>query len=88
MRTQVQFLAQLSWLRIQHCCELHCRTQMQLGSGVTVAVVEAGGYSTNLTISLGNSICCTYGPKKTTKKKKKKDKLTLILKNKTNKQKK
>ena len=27
------------WLRIQHCCELWCRSQTQLGSGVAVAVV-------------------------------------------------
>ena len=40
---------------------------MQLGSGVAVAVVWAGGYSSNLTPSLGNSICHGYGPKKTKK---------------------
>ena len=26
------------WLRIQHCCELWCRFQMRLGSGVAVAL--------------------------------------------------
>ena len=31
-------LASLSGLRIRHCCELWCRLQMQLGSGVTVPV--------------------------------------------------
>ena len=41
---------------------------MQLGSGV--AVVKASGYSSNLTRSLGTSICCGYGCKKTKKKKK------------------
>ena len=38
MRTQVQSLALLSGLRIWHCCELWCRLQMWLGSGVAVAV--------------------------------------------------
>ena len=32
-------LAPLGGLRIQHCCELWCRPQMQLGSGVAMAVV-------------------------------------------------
>ena len=36
---QVQSLALLSGLRIQHCCELWCRLKMQLGSCVAVAVV-------------------------------------------------
>ena len=26
------------WVRIQHCCELWCRSQMRLRSGVAVAV--------------------------------------------------
>ena len=38
-RTQHQFLASLSGLRIQHCHELWCRSQMQLKSGVAVAAV-------------------------------------------------
>ena len=38
MRLQVQSLALLSGLRIQHCCELWCRSQMKLRSGVAVAV--------------------------------------------------
>ena len=37
MRLRVQSLAFLSGLRIQHCCELWCRWQMWLGSGVAVA---------------------------------------------------
>ena len=32
-------LALLSGLRIQRCCELWCRLQMRLRSGVAVAVV-------------------------------------------------
>ena len=39
MKTQVPSLASLSGLRIQHCRKLSCRSQMWLGSGVTVAVV-------------------------------------------------
>ncbi len=37
-RIQVQSLALLSGLKIQCCCELWCRSQMQLGSCVAVAV--------------------------------------------------
>ena len=37
MRLQVRSLASLSGLRIQHCCELWCRLQMRLGSGVAEA---------------------------------------------------
>ena len=32
-------LASLSGLRIWRCCELWCRSQMRLGSGIAVAVV-------------------------------------------------
>ena len=32
-------LASLSGLRIQHCCELWCKSQTRLRSGVAVAVV-------------------------------------------------
>ena len=39
MRLQVQSLASLSGLRIWHCCELWCRLQARLGSGVAVALV-------------------------------------------------
>ena len=39
-----------SGLRIRRCRELWCRLQMQLGSGVAVAV--AGSYSSDLTPSL------------------------------------
>ena len=38
MRFQVQSLALLSGLRIQHCPELWCRSQMWLRSQVAVAV--------------------------------------------------
>ena len=38
MRLQVRSLALLSGLRIQCCCELWCRSQIRLGSGIAVAV--------------------------------------------------
>ena len=44
--------------------------QIQLRSYVAVAVALACSYGSNLTPSLGNSICCECGPKKQKKKKK------------------
>ena len=38
MRLQVLSLALLSGLRIRCCCELWCRSQMRLGSRVSVAL--------------------------------------------------
>ena len=35
----VKFLVSLSGLRNRRCCELWCRSQMRLGSGIAVAVV-------------------------------------------------
>ena len=55
MRTQVQSLALLRGLRIQHCYELWCRSQMQLRSDIAVAVAQASGYSSDLTPSLGTN---------------------------------
>ena len=52
-RLWVQSLALLSGLRIWHCCELWCWLQIRLGSGVAVAVPEAGSCSYDLTPSLG-----------------------------------
>ena len=65
MRLQVQSLALLSGLQIRHCRELQCRLQMRLGSRIAVAVVQAGICSSNLTPSLGNSICRRCSPKYT-----------------------
>ena len=39
MRRWVRSLASIRGVRIQHCCELWCRSQRQLGSRVAVAVV-------------------------------------------------
>ena len=65
MRLWVQSLASLGGLRIQHCGELWCRSQIQVRSGVAVAVVQASSHSSDLTPSLGTSICHRCGPKKT-----------------------
>ena len=77
MRFRVQSLASLSGLRIQHCRELWCRSQMQLGSGTAVAVVLAWSCSSDSAPSLGTSICCGWGPKK-------KKKIFNKIKNKSN----
>ena len=63
----VHTLASLSGLRIRRCPELWCRSQPQLGSGVAVAVVEAGSCSSDWTPSLGTSICPMCSPKKQNK---------------------
>ena len=70
MRTQVRSLASLSGLRTRHCRELWCGLQMQLRSRVAVAVVSARSCISDLTLSVGTSICCKWGPKKKAKKKK------------------
>ena len=69
MRTRVPSLASLSALRIQCCHELWCWLQIQLGSWVFVAVVQAGNYSSDSTPSLGTSICCRYTLKRQKKEK-------------------
>ena len=65
MRMQIQSLASLSGLRVQHYHELWYRSQMRLGSGIAVAVVQGSSYSSNLTPSLQTSICSRCSPKKT-----------------------
>ena len=55
--------------RIWRCCELWYRPQTRLGLAVAVAVAQAGGYSSDLTPSLGTSVCRGCGPKKTKAKK-------------------
>ena len=52
MRMWVRSLASLSRLRIRHCRELWCRSQTRLRSHVAVALVKAGGYSSDYTPSL------------------------------------
>ena len=64
MRMWVQSLASSSRSGIQHCHELWCRLQMHFESHVPAVMVQAGSYSSDLTPSLGNSICCGCGAKK------------------------
>ena len=72
MRTWVRSLASLSGLRIPCCLELQCRSEMQLGSQVAVAVVQASSYSSDQTPCLGTSIYHKCGPKSPKRQKKKK----------------
>ena len=67
MRMWVRSLASLSRLRICHFCELWCRSQMQLGSHIVVAVVQAGSCSCDWTPSQGTSICHRSSPPKQNK---------------------
>ena len=64
MRLRVQFLASLSGLRIQHCCELWCRPQIQLRSRIVLDVAQASSCSSNCTPNLGTSVCCGVALKK------------------------
>ena len=45
------------WVKDLRCCELWYELQTQLGSCIAVALAKAGGYSSDLTPSLGTSIC-------------------------------
>ena len=69
MRMQVWYLALLSGLSIRCCRERWCRSQKWLRSHIAVAVAWASSFSTNLTPSLGTSICWKCGPKNQKKKK-------------------
>ena len=71
MRMRVWSLASLTGLRIQRCCEPWCRSQMQLGSCVAVAVVVAGSYSSSWTPSLGTSMYLNVALKRQKDQKKK-----------------
>ena len=74
MRMQVQSLALFRGLRIHCCHELWCRLQTCLGSYLAVAVAEASNYSSDLTPSLGTSVCGAALKRQGEKKKKKKKK--------------
>ena len=51
----IRSMTLLSGLRIWRCCELWCRLQTRLGSRVTIAVVQASSFSSNVISSLGTS---------------------------------
>ena len=78
MRWRIQLLTLLSVLRILCCQELWCGSQTWLGSGIAVAVAEAGGYRSNWTPTLAISICRGCGPKKTRKKKKERERINHV----------
>ena len=71
MRLWVRSPPLLSGLTIRHCRELWCGLQKRLGSRVAVALVSAGGYSSNVTPSLETSMCLGSGPRNSKKDKKK-----------------
>ena len=71
MRLRIRSLALLTGLRIWGCRELWCRSQMQLRSGIALALAQASSYSSYWTPSLGTSICSGHGPEKTKDQKKK-----------------
>ena len=62
MRIRVQSLASISGLRIQHLHKLKCRLQMQLGSHVAVAVMQASSCCSDSTPIVGTSICSGVQP--------------------------
>ena len=62
MRLQVQSLALLSGSAIRPCHGLWYGSQIRLGSGVAVAVAQAGSCISDSTLSLGTSMCHGYGP--------------------------
>ena len=72
MRLQVRSLALLNRLRIRHCHELWCRSQTRFRSHVAVALMDAGGCSSDLTPTLGTSMCHGSGSRKGRKTQKKK----------------
>ena len=66
------------WVKDLRYHELWRRSQARLGSGVAVAVGQAGSYSSNLTPILRISICCGCGLKKDQEKKALGDPLSLL----------
>ena len=69
MKLQVWSLASLSGLRIQHCHELWCRSQIRLSSDVAAVVGCGVGCQLQLQLdpSLGTSIYCACAPEKQNK---------------------
>ena len=55
-------------VKIENGCELWCRSQRQLRSGIAVAVAEASSYSSNWTPSLATSIYHRCSPEKKKKR--------------------
>ena len=68
VRMQIQSLALFSGLRIQCCCDLWHRSQIQLRSCMAVAALQPSSCSSNSTPNFGTSVCHRHGPKKKEKK--------------------
>ena len=64
MRIWVGSLASPSGSGIQCCPELWYRSQMRLGTCMAMALAVASSCSSDLTPSLGTSLCRECGPKK------------------------
>ena len=73
--TQVWSLASLGELRILHCHEWWCRSQMWLGSCIAGAGAKARSYSSDLTCKPRNLHMLQVRPQKDKKTKKKKKKI-------------
>ena len=56
MRMWVQSLASLLGLEIQHCHEMWCRVQMQLGYCVAMAMAQASSCSSDSSLSLPHAM--------------------------------
>ena len=82
VRKQVWPLASLSRLRIWHGHELWCRSQMQLGSGIAVAVAWASGYSPIRPLACKLPYAVGVAPKRQKNYKKRKRKITLQIREK------
>ena len=63
-RVAVSIPGLAQWVQDLAFCELWCRSQIRLGSGVAVAVAQVGSNSSDSTPSLGTSICRRCGPQK------------------------
>ena len=70
IRMQVRSLATFSGSGIWRCHELWCRSKMWLRSCMAMAMTKAWGCSSDLTPSLGTSICCECSSKNQKRKKK------------------
>ena len=58
------------WVKDLVLHELWCRSQMQIRSHIAIAVAHASSYSSNVTTSLGISICPQCSPIKKKRQKK------------------
>ena len=75
MRMWVRPLTSLSGLRIWHCYELWCRSQILSCCGCG----QASNCSSKSTPSPGTSICCRCGPEKKKERKREREKERTIL---------